>query len=65
MTDKIKAVLEELYKKAVENYFFPKRSLNDTISHALIQLDALYKAKYLGMLPEEKELTNRKEQRKC
>ena len=53
--DKIKAVLEELYWDAHSvgvAKIMPREQ--ERISQVLTKLDALYKEKYLGMLPEEK-----------
>ena len=48
MTDKIKEVLEEFATDIRRGF-----STESGVDAAQLRLDALYKARYLGMLPEE------------
>jgi hypothetical protein len=54
----VRAVLEELVKKfEPDRKYLEKSTMGKLlIDQALARLDALYKAKYLGMLPEERVL---------
>ena len=51
----VKEVLEELANCDWEYIIVTDPEGQELISQAQLQLDALYKARYLGMLPEEKE----------
>ena len=53
----MKEVLEELNEQAREYYHYNNGDMEENITQAQSHLDALYKAKYLGMLPKEKDIT--------
>jgi len=46
-------VLEELAERSCGRGILEKYNTEELVTQALTQLNALYKARYLGMLPEE------------
>ena len=51
----VKEVLEELNEQAREYYHYNNGDMEENITQAQLHLDALYKARYLALLPEEKK----------